>query len=378
MIRYFKKIAISIASFFIMILVLNFLSYSLIVLILNSSREYELWSRIGIEPLRASLTWDQFFEYHPFWGYSEQSARISVVEPQFTVRILGGSFAAAMGRHIIENPQRLFEFVKKIKPDVDPQRVSIINNAASGYHQPQQLHAIVDHLADTDLFISYEGYNELMYDQADCSPKEWPVLAQYRFDPQFLKYIPFQYYFYKKSLSLLISWQDISLPKLVLYFVGPYLISQMQKSFEAAKASASKACKDSNYRSSDIQIAVDWVRFLKLTSDTVSSQGKRLFVFVQPNQYVHGSKMHFSEDELYYFRQQNDTEKNLIDSRYHFSRSAINYETSLKKTVFDLTGIFRDVTDTIFIDFCCHINPKGQAIVFEKSMDVIEENWKPL
>jgi len=86
------------------------------------------------------------------------------------------------------------------------------------------------------------------------------------------------------------------------------------------------------------------------------------FHFLQPNQYVAGSKP-FSAWELEYaINTQADYARNAIPG-YPLLHEAGRTLTQEGVAFFDLTGIYSEISEPIYRDNCCHVNTEGGAIM---------------
>lgn len=371
--RIFSKVVAVVFSFVLTFGLLNLLSYFYVFLYLSAKLEFTSWNRNVAPAMWGVMTWDRNIQYHPYWGYSELPEE-PMLEPalsDYTVRIIGGSFASDIGRWAVRNPQAVQALVAEIKPGIDPQRVNVINSAHAGYHQPQQLHLVVDHIDNTDLFISFEGYNEMMHEWTKCSPRNWPLLAQFRYDPTFQNYIPYTYFFYRKTFQILMDWREWSLVNVIFYMVGPSLSEGASAQNKKALLKADKTCVERSKYPDDAVLASDWIQALKIQKSIVESQKKRIFVFIQPNQYIADSKKAFSEQEQALFEDWDPLIKEMTNVRLNFAIKEIESQGYLDGTVIDMTQIFAKESQSIYVDACCHINQTGHKIVYEKSLDII-------
>jgi hypothetical protein len=98
------------------------------------------------------------------------------------------------------------------------------------------------------------------------------------------------------------------------------------------------------------------------------TEGKRGFVFLQPNQYIEGSK-EFSELE----------KTTVLDAVQfgHVAKYMRRFKDELpgmKKAgvkVHDLAAIFKQTKDTVYIDKCCHLNDRGNEIMAQAIVSAI-------
>ena len=107
--------------------------------------------------------------------------------------------------------------------------------------------------------------------------------------------------------------------------------------------------------------------------DLSKSNSFEYFHFLQPNQYVKGSKL-FSEDER----------KIAILEGYAYQKPAvegypylINAGKKLQQNgvpFYDLTRMFEDKEEILYVDACCHLNQQGYDYVVQEIAKIIQQN----
>ena len=105
-----------------------------------------------------------------------------------------------------------------------------------------------------------------------------------------------------------------------------------------------------------------WYRSSLMLARLANLAGAEYYHFLQPNQYAPGSKpLSREERELAYAALSGDkfaVERGYPQLRaFHrdLQRQGVNY--------FDLTGIFADHPETLYIDECCHLNDRGYELL---------------
>ena len=88
----------------------------------------------------------------------------------------------------------------------------------------------------------------------------------------------------------------------------------------------------------------------------------RYFHFLQPNQYVPGSKR-MGEKELKRAFLETHPYKNQVERGYPFLAKAGEELVKEGVNFHDLTMVFADRSEPIYIDTCCHVNTKGNEIL---------------
>ncbi len=114
-----------------------------------------------------------------------------------------------------------------------------------------------------------------------------------------------------------------------------------------------------------------WYRSSLLLARLAELAGAEYYHFLQPNQYVPGSKP-LSPEERELAWSAGAPEKPLVEQGYPLLRafnrdlqeSGINY--------FDLTGIFADHSETLYKDTCCHLNERGNELLAAEMVRLLE------
>ena len=104
-----------------------------------------------------------------------------------------------------------------------------------------------------------------------------------------------------------------------------------------------------------------WKKYTILEDDLVRKRaGTPIFFFLQPNQYLKNSKP-FSEQEKRVAVETSWIEG--IHERIMLLKVAAQNLRRSEVPMFDLTGIFSNTEETVYIDFCCHLNDLGNQIM---------------
>lgn len=105
-----------------------------------------------------------------------------------------------------------------------------------------------------------------------------------------------------------------------------------------------------------------WYRSSVLLAGSAKMNGAEYYHFLQPNQYLPGSKPLTEQEMVQAYIPDHWWEDNyvkilplLVRYGYELKKQGIRY--------FDLTGIFRDNHETLYSDKCCHLNARGNALL---------------
>ena len=99
-----------------------------------------------------------------------------------------------------------------------------------------------------------------------------------------------------------------------------------------------------------------------------SANGIRAYFFLQPNQWVAGSKP-FSDDETPLLTNYPAGEE--IGARYALLKQKIRELQADGVAAFDLTGLYAKESRTVYVDACCHVNELGNELLAERIADTI-------
>jgi hypothetical protein len=110
----------------------------------------------------------------------------------------------------------------------------------------------------------------------------------------------------------------------------------------------------------DKQIAI-WKKYTMLEDDLIRKRtGKPVVFFLQPNQYLKGSKSLSEEENRIAIdpHRVEDTNEMMVSLR-----TAVQDLRHDGVPIFDLTNIFLNITDTVYKDDCCHLNNLGNRFM---------------
>jgi hypothetical protein len=104
-----------------------------------------------------------------------------------------------------------------------------------------------------------------------------------------------------------------------------------------------------------------WARYTRSQAKLAKAEGIRSYFFLQPNQYVPGSKLlSETEKQAAYLGRRPPVEFGYAEFEMEISklrRSGVHAHS--------LANLFRDVSETIYVDNCCHVNAKGNLLIAE-------------
>jgi len=308
------------------------------------------------------------------------------------VGVTGGSVAFYFS---IEGAAALEREMRRI-PELAHKRFEIRRLALGGWKQPQQLFAVQYLLAlggELDVLIELDGYNEIAIyptelaatGQPEAFPRAWAELVGNDFSPR-----------RRATLGALAAagerragWaRALGTPPLGRSALATSLWWLGDRRLERSAADALEEFRRvageelevpgprRRFASDDEMIAALadlWARSSRLLAGLAAAEGIRYFQFLQPSQYVAGSKA------------MSDAERRVaIDDapagRYVAAGLPVfakrGHELRAHGVAFtDLTLVFRDVPEPLYVDTCCHVSARGNELLGEAIGRAIAAGW---
>lgn len=302
------------------------------------------------------------------------------------VGILGGSFADGTAR------QGEQTFIRELSNSdhFKGYEIVIYNLANGAYKQPQQLMHLAFYYslgAEFDIIINIDGFNELAasyynYRDAGIHPT-FPVSWNHRLSSSINKEYLDLYSDRKQakdrhaqlaSYWLIEGFRYSPIMNFIWRIIDQKHINQINEINSLITKSGKTDNRDfayeavgpdfqfttwPNFFSSVIEV---WLNSSLAINAMAEGQGAEYYHFLQPNQYIRGSKT-LSEWE----------KENAVIAEGGYGNVYRQYYSSLAKTsngllknnvnYYDLTYIFKNNSATLYVDNCCHLNGKGYDIV---------------
>lgn len=331
------------------------------------------------------LQWAHDMKPHPLFGFMRER-NLSLIGDlrehhpanEFRVLLLGGSVAEIFG-----NWTHIDTLLKQRISGLENLDVRLINLATGGYKQPQQFF-ILSYLVDqVDLVINIDGFNELMsHDDHSYFPLEYPIFWNRYFSKK-----SFNFGLFNAQTAVRILYQLLnSLPQRLeylsssraFYFFWSYLRTILFNSFSLLEKLNRDKLNEGRQlmRSPDdveyigkMNLAI-WKKYQSLSALVARSRNLPYISFVQPNQYLEGSKP-LSGREIENFINPawaaflNPRMKMLSDTADELAKSGL--------PVKNLMWIFNNERQDLYIDSCCHFNDLGNKIMENSILDEIEK-----
>ncbi|MEM7031761.1 MAG: hypothetical protein AAF629_19560 [Chloroflexota bacterium] len=335
------------------------------------------------------------------YGFIRNRALLTPLSPkseqQVVIAVFGGSVAQGMTRLAEET---LIVTLQE-SPQYHDKEIVIHNLALAGYKQPQQLMTLNYFLslgAQFDIVINLDGFNEIALPPINnvskqvfpFFPRAWFSQVHTFEDPETLGLIGEISLFDERrrgwatlfTNNIPLRFSVIS--NLIWEYYDNVLIQQQAARQVALNQIEVEKGEDLSYRvtgptftyESDVELYQELVRIWAQSSIQIqrvsTANNIAYFHFLQPNQYVPHSKILHAQEQK---------EAYLESHRYHRAVKK-GYPTLIKigETLaqqglrfHDLTMIFADNDDPLYIDTCCHLNKQGYAIIAQQIGETINK-----
>ena len=297
------------------------------------------------------------------------------------VALLGGSVAEQLQPFLEAELERWF--VANRRPPRPP-RPLVLNLALSGGKQPQQAMIIANTLllgGEFDLIINLDGFNEISGSTGRSFARGifpfFPVSWDKRVGLTNAEILLTGHIgvLRREQARLTAAGQDSPLRRSALFgLVNRWRRERtarqiIQLNHELAATAADYSLEKYGPRGwlpaaaeTLAAVAQGWYRGSLALARLAELRGAEYYHFLQPNQYAPGSKP-LSAEELQYAYKPDGYFGAFIPPGYpllrelgpDLQRQGVNY--------FDLTGIFVDHPETLYIDPCCHLNDRGKELL---------------
>lgn len=301
---------------------------------------------------------------------------------ELVIAVLGGSVAHMWAQWIQgEGHAEFVATLKKHAPAYAGREIVVLNMAMGGFKQPQQLHVASYFAPGVDLFLNVEGHNELeASSHLPLFPIEYPIGAYLQYQRTQKAAGAARRLRFLGSLGhalVAAGHEHRALGASGLYFA--LTKSVFAWTADASRAAALEAKEALRQELSDprrsfrLEAPTDplagpaaavaaWERFVLQQHHMLGATKARAVFFLQPNQYLPGSKP-FSEWEREHAFMA-DSLRNLRKAKeYQLLPPAAERLRRQGVPIHDLTPIFRDTQETVYADDCCHLNDAGHRIM---------------
>lgn len=319
------------------------------------------------------------------------------------VALLGGSVAVGT---ITGTEYAAYETLLGQLPEYQGRKVNLHLLAAGGYRLPQSLMMLNYYIslgAEYDLVIALDGFNEIAIAMSEYHnkklhpsfPRGWQYRIAGRVNSELIKAQAQKLVFQDKhkSRATIMSnpwFRNSPLSNFVWkLFQRDYNVKLSENNIALEQAQQTQDIpREFQYESLGPEYdfkdwdqlfdysAQIWANSTLLSHAATVANGGRFFQFIQPNQYIEGAKPLMSENE----RRIAFVEKEQSGYGYWYKRGypfLLEHQKSLKANgvhTTDLTFMFEKVADELYIDNCCHLNPKGSYKIIQRIVETIHQH----
>ena len=329
--------------------------------------------------------------YFNVFGYrSSISDYRSLREDQHVVGVFGGSVAAQLA--VVGGDYLVAELERRYPPLEG--RVVVLNLGGGGYKQPQQVNTLVQMAmlgVPFDLILNVDGLNEVVFGAVDGHRHGiHPIFPSYG---TYLNVLAFATGSVsnrqiettaailaareksRRLAALGTTHPVLRRSEVAAAVLGSFILTHQRRS-ERLEAELQRidAERDRPLPLAEIPdpclgapdacwgvIADLWSNASRLMNALAEGLGARYAHFLQPNQYVPGSKR-LSPQEQKVAYQEGVFSHNVPLGYPHLQSRGERLRTD-GVAYHDLSGIFEDVGEPLYIDACCHLNAKGYELL---------------
>jgi hypothetical protein len=314
---------------------------------------------------------------------------------ELSVAVFGGSVAAYFALDGREAMTRVLQ----ADPRLRHRRVRVHSFALGGFKQPQMLAALAYLMAlgqRFDVVVELDGFNDVAVSFAGhkqegmfpAYPRDWEVLVGQVQDVERQRKVG--------KLALLQEWRArvagrFSRRPLSWSVTGGLVWKSLDKliSRELARARedlASQAPGGTRYRDRGprrryardqellAEIAHVWASSSVQMQRLCAGAGTRYHHFLQPNQYVLGSKPLGEAEKAVAYRVDHPY-RAAVEAGYPVLRAEGARLAEQGVDFHDLTALYAGIAEPLYVDDCCHVNGKGNALMGEAVGKAVVAGW---
>ena len=319
-------------------------------------------------------------------------SRIEADPGKVVVGIFGGSLALHFSFRGID---RLAERLAA-DPAFAGRELVVVRGCIGGYKQPQQMIAL-NYLMSLgshfDVVLNLDGYNDIALAYAEnlrrkvtaYYPRSWPWLVHEVPDVETRRKFGETVYLRSRRTRLAHFFTWMPLDRSSIWNLGWKILDHRTAS-RLGRLEASIAAKPPTEvgryvaagpfrrpvsEEAAVRDIVDlWQRSSRQMARVCEAAGVEYFHFLQPNQYLPGSKPMGPEERATAIQEQNAVVRPM-EIGYPLAIAA-GAELAAEGVEFhDLTQVFADIDEPIYVDACCHTNPLGHELMAEAMAQAI-------
>ncbi len=350
------------------------------------------WQQIGkvhevLHPYLGYVRDPEKTPYHSDYGFPGEVPPISPPdEDRVVIGIFGGSFAYGVSR--LGGEEFLRELAKS--PEYEGKEIVLHTVAMGGYKQPQQLLSLAYFLAlgaHFDIVINFDGFNEVALPPTENLPKQvfpfypraWFARVRGLSDRKMLMILGeiaslkekrkraaalFSTFPFRQSNALNILWKYLDKSLAHKEVMAELALQQYEVSRkeDAGYTATGPPFEYEDRRELYEALADYWKECSIQMGRLCEANGIAYYHFLQPNQRVPDSKIIWRYEAKRALRRGSPYEEAVeIGYPYLIAKG----EELLREGVdfYDLTMIFKEIDEPLYIDNCCHVSDKGYRII---------------
>jgi hypothetical protein len=325
-------------------------------------------------------------------------------DDRLIVGVIGGSVAVGTTNGVL--PKNLYQTLLARLPEYKGRDIILYDIAAGGLRQPQQLMMLNYYYAlgaEFDLLINLDGFNDVVMPPSifknsgthPSYPRSWAnrvantvskdlvdLLAERKNlqDAHSSKAALMSNPWFRNSPFSNLLWQlaktnynnRISVINQAVETVGQQGSEHRDFNYQAMGPDYDFTTWDDLY-----QYAVDmWATSSHLMYASAKANNAKYVHFLQPNQYIEGSKLVMSEHEreVALIAEHKGGYGNLYRKIYPRIQNKISWLEQRGIEFHNLSYLYKDVEAQVFRDNCCHFNSLGYNMLVEKIVETIHQS----
>lgn len=335
--------------------------------------------------------------YNEF-GFLSQNPVLTKTDTTINICLTGGSVAKQLfqfsGDEIKYQVSQINEFTGK--------KINLVLVALGGFKQPQQMLAINYLLslgAEYNFVINIDGFNEVVLPYADnlpfnlhpSFPRHWNVYSRKSLDKNLAVNFGKQAFLVeqmenhrKKFSRSLFRFSNFGL------FIWKIQDQEIKINFQESEIQMRENLTRADHSTQSngpgfvFHDTLDffsaqvhyWSACSQLMNDLSEKNDFTYFHFLQPNQYVEGSKQLSREELENAYEQGEFNYKEAVRIGYPLLSEEGKILVQKQVRFQDLTQIFKHEKKTVYSDKCCHFNKKGYDVIAGKIAEAIATSIK--
>lgn len=327
------------------------------------------------------------------FGFPDNESPLAVRQPdEMIIAVLGGSVAEEFARSGWATLQEQLQNSELFRT----KRLRIVRLGLSGYKQPQQL-LLVNYLlvlgAEFDVVVNLDGFNEVALPDVEnipnqvyaAFPRGWQVRVMDTNDKQVLRKVgrlaaikeadqfraqTFGRAPWRWSPTASVLWLYLNRLSEEQEFQAHAALQAAAKRREVSAALGPRQSfdsQDSLFR----HCAVVWKNSSRQLHATCRQRSIRYLHFLQPNQYLPGSKPRMDREELRRFVKANYPGRTAVEQGYPLLQQAGQELIAEGVEFHDLTQLFLETEEATYRDECCHLNDTGNDLVAKRIAEAL-------